>query len=48
MKRIGILSDTHSHWDDRFEKYFADCDEVWHAGDVGDITIIERLEDICP
>lgn len=46
MKRIGILSDTHSHWDDRFAEYFKDCDEVWHAGDIGDISILERLEDI--
>lgn len=46
--RIGILSDTHSCWDERYVKYFADCDEIWHAGDVGDISILERLEDIGP
>ncbi len=48
MKRIGILSDTHSCWDARYEKYFADCDEIWHAGDIGDISILEKLEAICP
>lgn len=48
MKRIGILSDTHSCWDDRFDTYFKDCDEIWHAGDVGDISVIARLEGICP
>lgn len=48
MMRIGILSDTHSHWDDKFSKYFSDCDEIWHAGDIGDITILERLEAIGP
>lgn len=48
MKRIGILSDTHGCWDDRFGQYFAECDEVWHAGDIGDYTIIERLQDIVP
>lgn len=48
MKRIGILSDTHGYWDDRFGQYFADCDEVWHAGDIGDYSIIERLQDIVP
>lgn len=48
MKRIGIISDTHGYWDDRYEEYFANCDEIWHAGDVGDINIIERLESICP
>lgn len=47
MKRIGLISDTHSFWDDRYAKYFADCDEIWHAGDVGSMEIIERLEEIC-
>ena len=48
MKRIGKLSDTHSCWDDRFALHFADCDEIWHAGDVGYIEVIERLKGICP
>ncbi len=48
MKRIGILSDTHSCWDDRYAKHFAQCDEIWHAGDIGDISIIEQLEAIVP
>lgn len=48
MKKIGILSDTHSHWDDRYAKYFSDCDEIWHAGDIGDIELLERLESIGP
>lgn len=47
MKKIGILSDTHSCWDDRFAIHFKDCDEIWHAGDVGDISVIARLEDVC-
>ena len=48
MKRIGILSDTHSLWDDRYAKYFSGCDEIWHAGDIGDLTIIDRLEKVAP
>lgn len=48
MKRIGILSDTHSLWDDRYAKYFSGCDEIWHAGDIGDLTIIDRLEKVSP
>ncbi len=48
MKRIGILSDTHSCWDDRFTTYFAGCDEIWHAGDIGDISILNRLKEIAP
>ncbi|MBD5204093.1 MAG: metallophosphoesterase family protein [Bacteroidales bacterium] len=48
MQKIGILGDTHSYWDDKFYEYFKDCDEIWHTGDVGDITIIERLKTIVP
>lgn len=48
MTRIGLLSDTHSYWDDRYVKYFSECDEIWHAGDIGDISILERLKDIVP
>lgn len=48
MVKIGILSDTHGYWDDRYAGHFAGCDEIWHAGDVGDYDIIERLSAICP
>ena len=48
MKRIGILSDTHSCWDERFARHFADCDEIWHAGDIGDLDTLMRLEAVAP
>lgn len=48
MKRIGIISDTHHCWDDRFAEHFSDCDEVWHVGDIGDYSIIEKLRDVVP
>ncbi|MBD5174657.1 MAG: metallophosphoesterase family protein [Bacteroidales bacterium] len=48
MKKIGILSDTHGYWDERYAQHFADCDEIWHAGDVGDYAIIERLAQVAP
>lgn len=48
MKRIGLLSDTHGHWDDRYEKYFAPCDEIWHAGDIGTMELAERLDALKP
>ncbi len=48
MKRIGLLSDTHAHWDERFARYFAECDEIWHAGDIGSVALVERLQEICP
>lgn len=48
MKRIGIISDTHSCWDDRFAFYFARCDEIWVAGDIGDIDTLRRIQGIGP
>ncbi len=45
MKRIGLLSDTHGYWDDRYLKYFESCDEIWHAGDIGSLELAERLAD---
>ena len=43
MKRIGLLSDTHAYWDDRYLSYFEGCDEIWHAGDLGSLELAERL-----
>ncbi len=43
MRRVGIISDTHSHWDDRYLTYFEPCDEIWHAGDFGSLEVAERL-----
>lgn len=43
MTRIGLLSDTHGFWDSRFAKYFAECDEIWHAGDIGSMEVADRL-----
>ena len=48
MKRIGILSDTHGFWDDRYLMHFADCDEIWHVGDIGSEVLIEQLERFRP
>lgn len=48
MKKIGILSDTHSCWDDRFATHFAGCDEIWHAGDVGCLDTLQRLRAVAP
>ena len=43
MKKIGILSDTHGYWDDKYLYYFEPCDEIWHAGDIGTMEVAERL-----
>lgn len=41
--RIGLLSDTHGQLDGALKRHFAECDEIWHAGDIGDITVTDRL-----
>ena len=46
MKRILLLSDTHSYIDDRILDYAKDADEVWHCGDFGNMKVIEELEKI--
>lgn len=44
MKKICILSDSHSHIDKNIIKYVKNCDEVWHAGDIGDIKVSDELK----
>ena len=48
MKRIGLLSDTHGYWDERYARYFAECNEIWHAGDIGSQELAMRLNNIRP
>jgi len=46
MLKIGLLSDTHGYLNPKIEKYFANVDEIWHAGDIGGQLIIDELEKI--
>jgi len=48
MKKIGLISDTHSFLHPRVKHHFKDCDEVWHAGDFGSIELIDELEAFKP
>jgi len=48
MKRIGLISDTHSHLEESVFEYFEACDEVWHAGDIGAASVADRLEAFRP
>jgi putative phosphoesterase len=48
MKRIGLLSDTHSYLNPKIYKYFEECDEIWHAGDIGDIAVTDELAKFKP
>ena len=43
MTKIGLLSDTHSFLDDAVFKHFENCDEIWHAGDFGNIEVADKL-----
>lgn len=48
MTKIGLLSDTHSYLDPRVLEHFADVDEIWHAGDIGDEMVLRRLREFKP
>jgi putative phosphoesterase len=43
MIRIGVLSDTHGFIDKPLLDFFKDCAEIWHAGDLGDIKVMDEL-----
>ncbi len=46
MKKILVLSDTHGYIDDRILHYAKNSDEVWHAGDIGNFSVINQLSSI--
>ena len=46
--RIGLLSDTHSFLDEKIFQYFEECDEVWHAGDIGKDDVVKQLVEFKP
>ncbi len=46
--KIGLFSDTHSYLDPKVFEYFKDVDEVWHAGDIGDSSLINELKQFKP
>ena len=48
MQRICLLSDTHNYLDSKIFKYLTSCDQIWHAGDIGTISVCEELEKIKP
>ncbi|WP_299155762.1 metallophosphoesterase family protein [uncultured Christiangramia sp.] len=48
MKKILLLSDTHSHMDERILHYAGEADEIWHAGDIGKTDVTDKLKQIGP
>lgn len=48
MVRIGLLSDTHGHLPDAVFEHFKQVDEIWHAGDIGHLEVVEKLQSFKP
>lgn len=48
MIKIGLISDTHNYLDPQILEFFKGCDEIWHAGDFGNIQIAKELKKIAP
>ena len=48
MKKILLLSDTHSYIDEKILKYVHLADEVWHAGDIGDLKVTDTIKSLKP
>ncbi len=48
MKRILLLSDTHSYIDDAILAHVKQADEVWHAGDIGDLEVTDKIKALKP
>jgi putative phosphoesterase len=48
MKKIGLMSDTHSVLDPGVFQHFEECDEIWHAGDFGNVEVLDRLRAFKP
>jgi uncharacterized protein len=48
VRKILLLSDTHSYIDDRILEYASQADEVWHAGDIGNLKVSETLKKAVP
>lgn len=46
MLKIGLLSDTHGHTDAKMFGFLKGVDEIWHAGDIGGIEILDKLSSI--
>lgn len=48
MKKILLLSDTHSYMDEKIMNYVHQADEVWHAGDIGDLEVTDSIKKVRP
>ncbi|MCA4898184.1 MAG: metallophosphoesterase family protein [Bacteroidota bacterium] len=46
--KIGLISDTHSYLDPKVLEYFQSVDEIWHAGDIGEVSVTQQLQQLKP
>ena len=46
--RVGVIADTHGRFDPVVRRHFNDVDYIFHAGDIGDRSVIEKLKQIAP
>ena len=46
--KIGLISDNHAHWDERLSHHLQDCDEIWHAGDIGRLEVTDAIDALKP
>jgi len=44
MVQIGLLSDTHGSLPDKWMEFFGNCNEIWHAGDIGTLVVADKLK----
>lgn len=44
MRRILLISDTHSYLDPTLTKHMQEADEVWHAGDIGHMDVCTQIQ----
>lgn len=48
MLKIGLIADTHGFFDPKLKKHFEEVDEIWHAGDIGEMVVLEKLQSMKP
>ena len=46
MKKILLISDTHGYIDDRIIQYAKESDETWHAGDIGELKVVDEIKKV--
>jgi len=48
MIKIGLISDTHGYFDPGLKSFFKECTEIWHAGDIGTMEVVQEIQSFKP